>query len=30
MEPPKVFASYSHDSDAHKEWGLGLTQVALL
>ena len=20
MEPPKVFASYSHDSDEHKEW----------
>ena len=20
MEPPKVFASYSHDSDEHKKW----------
>lgn len=25
MEPPKVFASYSHDSDEHKEWVLGLS-----
>lgn len=24
MEPPKVFASYSHDSDEHKEWVLKL------
>ena len=24
METPKVFASYSHDSDAHKEWVLKL------
>ena len=24
MESPKVFASYSHDSDAHKEWVLKL------
>ena len=22
MEPPKVFVSYSHDSDEHKEWVL--------
>lgn len=25
MEPPKVFASYSHDSDEHKEWVLELS-----
>ncbi|MDE0553655.1 MAG: toll/interleukin-1 receptor domain-containing protein [Candidatus Poribacteria bacterium] len=25
MQPPKVFASYSHDSDEHKEWVLGLS-----
>ncbi len=25
MEPPKVFASYSHDSDEHKEWVLKLS-----
>ena len=24
MEPPKVFASYSHDSDEHKQWVLKL------
>ena len=24
MEPPKVFASYSHDSDEHKQWILNL------
>ena len=24
MEPPKVFASYSHDSDDHKQWVLKL------
>lgn len=24
MEPPKVFASYSHDSDEHKQWVLEL------
>lgn len=26
MEPPKVFASYSHDSDEHKEWVLKLSR----
>ena len=25
MEPPKVFASYSHDSDEHKQWVLKLS-----
>ncbi len=25
MEPPKVFTSYSHDSDEHKEWVLKLS-----
>lgn len=25
MEPPKVFISYSHDSDKHKEWVLKLS-----
>ena len=25
MQPPKVFASYSHDSDEHKEWVLKLS-----
>lgn len=24
MEPPKVFASYSHDSEEHKQWVLKL------
>ena len=24
METPKVFASYSHDSDEHKKWVLQL------
>lgn len=24
MEPPKVFASYSHDSEKHKHWVLKL------